>query len=165
VEALLSPDIMKEIELHVHTNGQGQPKAIKIAEDATVGQLLEMAQVAGAAIGELEEEILILVENEEKLLNRSHRLSDHGIHHGHHVHLHGVTIIVNTREKRWNKKAISYKQVVELAFGSYSDHPDTVYTVTYTKGPEHKRDGSLVKGQSVKVKNGMIFNVSQTNKS
>ena len=156
---------MKEIELQVHTAGHGQAKAIKIAEDATVGQLLEMAQAAGAAVGELEEEILLLVENEEKLLHRSHRLSECGIHHGHHVHLHGVAIIVNTREKRWNKKAISYEQVVVLAFGTCSEHPDTVYTVTYTKGPEHKRDGSLVKGQSVKVKNGMIFNVSQTNKS
>lgn len=156
---------MNEIEIHVHAAGHEQAKAIKIAEDATVGQLLEMAQAAGAAIGELEEEIILLVENEEKLIHRSHRLSECGIHHGHHVHLHGVTIIVNTREKRWNRKDISYKQVVELAFGSYLDNPDTVYTVTYTKGPEHKRDGSLVKGQSVKVKNGMIFNVSQTNKS
>ena len=41
---------MKEIEIQVHLAGQGQPKAIKIAEDATIGQLLELAQAAGAAI-------------------------------------------------------------------------------------------------------------------
>ena len=76
-----------------------------------------------------------------------------------------VTIIVNTREKKWNKKEISYKEVVVLAFGSYSDDPNVVYTVTYSKGERPHQEGSLVKGESVKVKDGMIFNVTQTNKS
>jgi hypothetical protein len=76
-----------------------------------------------------------------------------------------VTIIVNTREKKWDKKEISYKEVVVLAFGSYSDDPNVVYTVTYSKGERPHQEGSLVKGESVKVKDGMIFNVTQTNKS
>ena len=75
------------------------------------------------------------------------------------------TIIVNTREKEWAEKKISYEQVVTLAFGSYSTDPNVVYTVTYTKGEEPKHEGSLVKGQSEPVKNGMVFNVTQTNKS
>ena len=75
------------------------------------------------------------------------------------------TIIVNTREKEWDKKEISYSEVVVLAFGSYSDDPNVVYTVTYSKAEKPKHEGSLVKGEGVKVKNGMIFNVSQTNKS
>ena len=74
------------------------------------------------------------------------------------------TIIVNTREKAWNEKKISYEQVVTLAFGSYSTDPNVVYTVTYTKG-EGGHEGSLVKGKEVTVKNGMIFNVTQTNQS
>lgn len=76
-----------------------------------------------------------------------------------------ITIIVNTREKTWTEKDISYEQVVTLAFGSYSDDENTVYTVTYSKGEQPKHEGSLVKGGSVKVKKGMIFNVTQTNKS
>lgn len=75
------------------------------------------------------------------------------------------TIIVNTREKPWAKKEISYEEVVVLAFGSYSTDPNVVYTVTYFKGPESHHEGSLVKGDSVRVKDGMIFNVTQTNKS
>lgn len=74
-------------------------------------------------------------------------------------------IIVNTREKDWDKEKISYEEVVILAFGSYSKDENVVYTVTYSKGPEGHREGSLVKGESVKIKNGMIFNVSQTNRS
>lgn len=73
-------------------------------------------------------------------------------------------IIVNTREKTWSEKKISYEQVVTLAFGSYSTDENVVYTVTYTKG-EGKHEGSMVKGQGVPVKDGMIFNVTQTNKS
>jgi len=76
-----------------------------------------------------------------------------------------VTIIVNTREKTWNEKKISYEEVIILAFGSYSDDPNIVYTVTFTKGEKPKHEGSLMKGESVKVKDGMIFNVTQTNKS
>jgi len=77
-----------------------------------------------------------------------------------------VTIFVNSRPEPWDKKEdISYEEVIRLAFGSYSDDPNVVYTVTYSKGPESKHEGSLVKGQSVKVKDGMIFNVKQANKS
>jgi len=85
--------------------------------------------------------------------------------HGHEDDHKELSIIVNTREKKWGKKEISYKEVVELAFGSYSEDENVVYTVTYSKGPDSHKEGSLVRGESVKVKNGMIFNVSQTNKS
>ena len=76
-----------------------------------------------------------------------------------------VTIIVNAREKAWDKKEISYEEVVTLAFGSYSDDENIVYTVNFSKGENPRHEGSMVKGDSVKVKKGMIFNVTQTNKS
>lgn len=77
-----------------------------------------------------------------------------------------VTIIVNTRPHEWNKKEeISFEEVVTLAFGSFSEDPAVAYTVTYTRGKNEKKEGSLVKGESVKVKDGMIFNVTQTNRS
>lgn len=76
-----------------------------------------------------------------------------------------ITIIVNSREKSWNKKQISFEEVVILAFGSYSNDENTVYTVTYSKGDESHHEGIMVKGDIVKVKKGMIFNVTQTNKS
>lgn len=87
---------------------------------------------------------------------------NNGHDHGHHK---GVTIIVNTREKEWNKKEISYKEVIELAFGSYDESENVTYTVTYSKGHHGQHEGSLVKGGSVKVQDGMIFNVFKTDKS
>ena len=76
-----------------------------------------------------------------------------------------VIIIVNTREKTWLKKEISYEEVIVLAFGSYPNNESIVYTVTYSRGEKPNHEGSLVIGQSVKVKKGMIFNVTPTNKS
>ncbi|WP_291110334.1 multiubiquitin domain-containing protein [Flavobacterium sp. UBA6195] len=74
-------------------------------------------------------------------------------------------IIVNGREKQWNQKTISFTQVVELAFGNYQENPNTVYTVTYAKGPHQNPEGSMVKGDKVFVTNKMVFNVTATNKS
>lgn len=76
-----------------------------------------------------------------------------------------VTIIVNTREKQWSEKRITYEQVIVLAFGSYTDAETMVYTVTFTKGEDSHHEGSLVKGKDVRVKDGMIFNVTQTDRS
>jgi len=76
-----------------------------------------------------------------------------------------VTIIVNGRERTWPKDDISFEQVVELAFPTQAPNPDFSYTVTYSKGEDTKAHGSLVAGESVKAKNGMVFNVTQTNRS
>lgn len=74
-------------------------------------------------------------------------------------------IIVNAREKIWNEKKISFDEVVVLAFGEISPNPNVVYTVTYKKGNGNKPEGTIDRGENVKVKNGMIFNVTQTDKS
>lgn len=79
---------------------------------------------------------------------------------------HGVIeIIVNGRQKQWSKKLISFEEVVVLAIGSYNDNPNVCYTVTYSKGHHRKTEGSMVKGQEIKVKRKMIFNVTATDKS
>ena len=76
-----------------------------------------------------------------------------------------VTLIVNGRPKVWDKKTITFEQAVILAFGSYDPNPNKVYTVTYDKGPHENPEGSMVKGETVFVKEKMIFNVTATDKS
>lgn len=82
-----------------------------------------------------------------------------------HGHDKETTIIVNGREKPWNEKEITFAQVVTLAFGTYVENGSTEYTVTYKRGHSSKPEGSMVKGDSVKVKDKMIFNVTATDKS
>jgi hypothetical protein len=74
-------------------------------------------------------------------------------------------IFVNGREKVVTEKRLTFSQVVELAFGSVPPSGTTIYTVTYKKGEDKKPEGSLVDGETVNVKNGMIFNVTATDKS
>ncbi len=76
-----------------------------------------------------------------------------------------ITIVVNGREKEWSEKEITFDQVIELAFGSLPSNPNIAYTVTYKRGEGNKPEGTMVKGQSVKVKDGEIFNATATDRS
>jgi outer membrane protein assembly factor BamB len=76
-----------------------------------------------------------------------------------------VTIIVNGREKTVEKNAeLSFSDIVALAFDN-TPGENTMFTVTYRKGQGNKPEGTLVDGDTVKVKDGMIFNVTATDKS
>ena len=74
-------------------------------------------------------------------------------------------ILVNARDKEWPEKKITYDQVIVLAFGSISTDPNVSYSVTFKKGDNEKPEGIMVSGDEVKVKDGMRFNVTQTNRS
>jgi uncharacterized protein YacL (UPF0231 family) len=85
---------MNEIEIHIHLNESAQPKTIKIAEDATVEQLVKEIQAAGAAIGESGDEIVLWVENKEIVCRKGQKIHECGIKHGHHLHYHRKKIKV-----------------------------------------------------------------------
>jgi len=74
-------------------------------------------------------------------------------------------IYVNTRERLYTGRDISFEEVVKLAFNEISNDPNTVYTVTYERGQGNKPEGTMIKGQSVHVKEEMIFYVTATNRS
>jgi hypothetical protein len=73
------------------------------------------------------------------------------------------TIIVNGREKVVATKELSFAEIVGLA--NLPSGPNIVYTVTYRRGEGNKPEGTLVEGDNVKIKEGMIFNVTATDKS
>lgn len=74
-------------------------------------------------------------------------------------------IIVNGRPKKWDKKRISFEEVIVLAFGKYVEAATMVYTVAYEDGPRQNPEGSMVKGMVVFVKDNMIFHATATDKS
>lgn len=77
-----------------------------------------------------------------------------------------LTIIIDGADHEWDQKEISYEQVVNLAYGG---NPPTgenmLITVGYRRGPEGKHEGDLEPGNSVKVKDGMVFDVTATDRS
>ncbi len=77
-----------------------------------------------------------------------------------------VTIVVNGKAKTVPKNAtLSFWDLVNLAFANPQTGADIQYTVQYTRGHGNKPSGALVEGQSVKVKEGMEFDVTSTNRS
>lgn len=86
-------------------------------------------------------------------------------HHSKHAPGQDKTysIIVNARPREVTEHKLTYLQVVQLAFPGEQPSERIVYTVTYSN--LHGKDGSLVDGQNVTIKNGTIFNVDRTDKS
>jgi hypothetical protein len=77
-----------------------------------------------------------------------------------------VTIYVDGTPHQVPKKDdISYAEVVTLAYPDYPQHPEITYSVTFTRGQGDKPEGTLPLGGSVKVKEGMRFNVNRTGQS
>ena len=82
-----------------------------------------------------------------------------------------VTIVVNGRQRILSSNTlssdgeISFEEIVKLAFDPPPSGPGIVFTMSYRNGAGRPPDGRLVAGQSVKVKDGTVFNVSFTDKS
>lgn len=75
------------------------------------------------------------------------------------------TVVVNGVQKEVTTKELTFDQVVDLAFNPRPTGQYIVFTVTYRRGHGEKPEGTLAPGESVKVKDGMIFNVTATDKS
>ena len=77
-----------------------------------------------------------------------------------------ATVFVNGQPKTVTKKELSFEDVVALAYnGSPPSGPNWVFTVSYSKGEDKKPRGSMQPDDTVKVKDGMVFNVTATDKS
>jgi hypothetical protein len=76
-----------------------------------------------------------------------------------------VTIVVEGTPHAWPKGEITYAEVVTLEVPDYAQHPEITYSVKYKRGHGDKPEGILAPGGSVKVKEGMIFSVSETGQS
>jgi hypothetical protein len=74
-------------------------------------------------------------------------------------------IFVNGRKKVVTTRELLFDQVVALAFDPVPTGPYVMFTITYRHGPHANPEGNLLEGGVVKVKDGMVFNVTQTNKS
>jgi hypothetical protein len=77
----------------------------------------------------------------------------------------GYKIYVNGQEKAVTTKIVTYEQIVLLAFPTPVTGPNIIYTVGYEDGPNKNPSGSLMPGGNVYLKNGMIFDVTPTDKS
>ena len=71
-------------------------------------------------------------------------------------------IHVNGVEKIVDHEVLTFTEVVDLAFPSCA--PDTIFSVSFSHGREPK-EGELLEGGSVTVKNNTEFDVDDTGRS
>lgn len=76
-----------------------------------------------------------------------------------------VTIIIDGTPYEVEKADMTYVELVTLADPEYPQHPETTYSVTYKRGHGNKPEGTLSPGGTLKIKDGMVFNVSRTGQS
>lgn len=76
-----------------------------------------------------------------------------------------TSIIVNGRKETLKTNEVSFDDLVKAAFPDCDAGKDIYFTVTYEGGDRKNPEGTLSKGSCVEIKDGMIFNVSETDKS
>jgi uncharacterized protein YegP (UPF0339 family) len=74
-------------------------------------------------------------------------------------------IIINGQQKMVTSKKLSFEDIVLLAFGHNHVGGNTIYTMTYKKAAGNKPEGTLVAGEVIRIKSGVIINVTATDKS
>lgn len=74
-------------------------------------------------------------------------------------------IIVNGRKRDVSTKTLIFNQVVALAFNPVPSGPNVQFSVTYRKGPTKNHEGTMTEGETVRIEDGMVFDVTETNKS
>ena len=80
------------------------------------------------------------------------------------AHEKTFTIIVNGQEHTVQTRELSFDQIVALAYPTPPSGNDVSFSVTYRRA-HGEQEGILFEGQSVRVKEGTIFNVTATNRS
>lgn len=74
-----------------------------------------------------------------------------------------VIVKVNGRSKSVEKRPHSYREIATLGYPD-ANFETFNYTITYLNGV-HGAEGDLVEGETIAVKNGMVFNVRRSDKS
>lgn len=85
-------------------------------------------------------------------------------HNGRNDHKE-ITIIINGTPKVIQKERLNFDEIIALAFDNPPTGEGVQFTIQYSRGHSDKPKGTLVEGQSVQTKDGMEFDVTQTNRS
>ena len=77
----------------------------------------------------------------------------------------GFNIIVNARTYIVENDEVTFDEVVDLAYPEGGRGELISYTVLFYEGGGREQEGGLNEGDTVKVKDGTVFNVTRTDRS
>jgi hypothetical protein len=128
------------IELFVHTQNGVDPKLIKVSEESTVTEVLEIIVAAGGHGGKVEEEILVFTEDCDEPIEHHRKLSECEIRHRHHIHCHRcrkveVSVFYNAEHRKAFSPGTTVKRVLEWAVKAFKLSPtDAADKILVLKG-------------------------------
>jgi hypothetical protein len=147
-----------EVRIHIDRHLYQSPNPTTGAALYVLGKVPTGFQLYREARGDNEDEPIHNDAEKEHLTEDEHFYSKEELHKG-------FDIIVNAEQHHEEKKRISFEQVVKLAFPVPPAGQNILFTVTYYNGPKANPEGVLTAGETVKIKNGMVFNVKATDRS
>jgi hypothetical protein len=150
------PEVKHQVRIHIDQKQHESPNPTSGEALYRLGEIAPGLDLYREVSGGKEDP---LIENGPETV---HLKEDEHFHSG---PLKEITIIVNGRKKEISTKTLSFDQLVALAFTPVPTGPTVMFTITYRKGPHKNPEGTLTEGATVKDKDGMIFDVTETNKS
>ncbi len=143
------------VRIHIDRQPYESPSPTTGAALYTLAAIAPHRELFREAVGDQEDELVERSDTSVQLQQDEHLYSQKEF-----------VLIVNGQHKKWAEPKIAFEQVTHLAFPD-PPPPNVVitYTVEYEDGPRRNREGSLIAGKSVYVKNGMIFHVTETGRS
>jgi hypothetical protein len=82
-----------------------------------------------------------------------------------HLRKVAFNIFVNGSPETVSSPRLSYWDVVQLGFPDANPAEEIIYSIDYTGGPHQSPEGTLSAGQFVRIKDGMKFYVTPSDKS
>ena len=147
-----------EVRIHIDRKPYESPNPTTGAALYELGKVPPDSQLYREVRGDKEDEPIYNDGECEQLIQDEHYFSKEERHKG-------FDIVVNAEKHHVEKKRVSFEQVVKLAFPVPPPGQNILFTVTYYNGPKVNPEGILTAGQTVTVKNGMVFNVKATDRS
>lgn len=89
----------------------------------------------------------------------SNEQADKGGHSGEY------NVVVNGKAKKVDHQVLTFQEVVTLAFPTPPVAGDIIYIVTFHNADQEPKNGSLVEGNTVTVRNGTQFDVKHSVRS
>ena len=72
----------------------------------------------------------------------------------------GFTVKINGREKNVEHDELSYREIVDIAYPDGTQFEQPGFRVVFSGGIARQEEGDLEEGKNLKLKDGMVINVT-----
>lgn len=76
-----------------------------------------------------------------------------------------VNIVLNGEQVTVDKGRVTFEELAKMAFPHLFGREQVCFTTSFSRGPKRRTEGTLLEGGGIRVIEGMVFNVSATDKS